>query len=254
MPAPRAIRAPNASAMTLDGTRTYLVGSRRVAIIDPGPDLPGHLAAVAAAVGDARVVGVLVSHDHPDHMPGAARLGEFFGARVLSASHGNLREGDLFGTDAGGLMTMATPGHSPDHLSFYWINARALFCGDLMLGGLDTALVAPPEGDLSRYLASLRRLRDLQPAIIYPAHGEPFTDAPAAIESYLRHRQERQQAILDFLADGPAAQDAIAERVYGASLDPQLAQASLGSTLGYLEHLERLGRVQQERGLWELVP
>ena len=253
LPAPRAIRAPNASPLTLDGTRTYLVGSRRVAIIDPGPDLPPHLDAVAAAVGDARVVAILVTHDHPDHMPGAPRLAQRLGTRVLAASLGNLREGDVFGTDAGGLVAMATPGHAPDHMAFLWLNARAVFCGDLMLGGLDTALVAPPEGDLSRYLASLQRLRDLDLATIYPTHGEPFHDAGAALDAYLRHRAERQEAVLRALAGGAAAPESIADAVYGTDLEPGLRRAALGSTLAYLQHLERLGRVRSAGTRWELA-
>ncbi|HEX9109211.1 MAG TPA: MBL fold metallo-hydrolase [Longimicrobiales bacterium] len=253
MPAPRAIRASNASPLTLDGTRTYLVGSRRVAIIDPGPDLPGHLNAVAEAVGNARVVAILVTHDHPDHMPGAARLARNTGAPVFAAVLGNLREGDVFGTDAGGLVALATPGHAPDHVAFFWPNARAVFCGDLMLGGMDTALVAPPEGDLSRYLASLHRLRDLDPAVIYPTHGEPFTDPQGALDAYLRHRQARQDAVLAALAFGPATPEAIAGAVYGVITDAGLRTAALGSTRGYLQHLERLGRVRPAGETWELT-
>ncbi len=253
LPAPRASRAPNASPLTLDGTRTYLVGSRRLAIIDPGPELPGHLDAVAAAVGDARVAAILVTHDHPDHMPGAPVLARRLGAPLFAAGLGNLHEGDVFGTDAGDLVALATPGHAPDHIAFWWPDARAVFCGDLMLGGLDTALVAPPEGDLSRYLASLQRLRELRPAVIYPTHGEPFSDADAALAAYLRHRQQRQEAVLAALAAGPAAPATVADRVYGAGLDAALRTAAVGSTLGYLLHLESLGRVRRAGSSWELT-
>ncbi len=235
--------------MTLDGTRTYLVGSRGVAIIDPGPDLPAHLDEVAAAVGDARVAAILVTHDHPDHMPGAEPLARRLGAPLRAASLGNLADGDVVQTDAGDLVALATPGHAPDHVAFWWPAARALFCGDLMLGGLDTALVAPPQGDLGAYLASLKRLRALDPATIYPTHGEPFTDAGAALAAYLRHRRERQKQVLEALAHA-AAPEAIAERVYGATVQPQLRQATLGSTVACLQYLERLGRVRREGERW----
>jgi glyoxylase-like metal-dependent hydrolase (beta-lactamase superfamily II) len=256
-PAPaglRFIRAPNASPLTLDGTRTYIVGRRRPAILDPGPALAPHLAALAAAVADAGSATILVTHNHPDHAPGAAWLAAHLGAPVRAASAGSLRPGDVVETDAGRLVAVATPGHAADHLAFHWPAADAVFCGDLMLGGQDTALVAPPGGDLTEYLASLERLRALRPALIYPTHGEPFTDADAAIARYLRHRQERQAQMLSALAPGAATADLVMGRVYGAGLDPRLRAAAAGATLTYLQHLERVGRVRRlEGGRWTLA-
>ena len=132
---------------------------------------------------------------------------------------------------------MATPGHAPDHMAFLWLNARAVFCGDLMLGGLDTALVAPPEGDLSRYLASLQRLRDLDLATIYPTHGEPFHDAGAALDAYLRHRAERQEAVLRALA--------------GLTLPDRTENLRLltGPSPAIAQPLQRLGQLMQRQDL-----
>ena len=255
-PAPRHVRAPNASPLTLDGTRTWLVGTSRVAVIDPGPDLAPHLHAIAAAVhahAGAEVAAILVTHDHPDHAPGAAPLGRMLGAPVLAFVAGTLRPGDAVRTDAGALVAVATPGHAPDHVAFHWPEAEAVFVGDLLLGGQESTLVAPPEGDLTEYLASLERLRALRPRILYPTHGEPFSDADAALERYRRHREERETAVLAALAAGPASADLVLERVYGATLDPRLRAAAAGATLAYLAHLQHLGRVRRAGGSWSLA-
>ncbi len=253
---PRVLRAPNPSPLTLDGTRTYLVGTRRVAVLDPGPLLPAHLDAVAAAVGahaGARAVAILVTHDHPDHAPAAAPLAERLGAPVRSLAGGTLRPGVAVETDAGALVAIATPGHAPDHVAFHWPEADAVFCGDLMLGGEASTLVAPPDGDLTEYLASLERLRALAPKVIYPTHGEPFTDPAAAIAAYLRHREERLAQVLAALAPGEATDNTVVMRVYGAALDPRLRAAATGATRAYLAHLQRLGRVARAGERWRLA-
>lgn len=247
-PLPPYLLAPNPSPLTLDGTRTYIVGRRRVAILDPGPLVQSHLDAVAEAVADAESVAILVTHDHPDHAPGARPLADRLGTPVRSASSGTLREGDVVETDAGVLRALATPGHAPDHVAFEWPEGRAIFCGDLMLGGQDSTLVAPPEGDLTDYIASLERLRVVRAAVLYPTHGEPFTDPDAAIERYLRHREERLAQVLGALAAGAATPDIILERVYGGALDPRLAAAASGATLAYLAHLEGQGRARRLGG------
>ena len=240
---PRHVRAPNASPLTLDGTRTYLVGVDQLAIIDPGPALPDHLSKVTKAVGDARVVTILLTHGHPDHAAAAAPLSARLHAPVRSLAAGTLQPGDVVATDAGDLVAVPTPGHASDHVAFHWPHARAAFCGDLMLGGQDSTLVALPEGHLAAYLASLERLRSLDLAVIYPAHGEPFTDPGAAIAAYIRHREQRRRQVLDALAAGPATEDELAERIYGPT-DPGLRAAAIGATQAYLIDLEHRGQVR----------
>lgn len=251
---PRAILAPNPSPLTLDGTRTYLVGRRRVAVVDPGPDLPSHLDAVTAAVGDAEVVGILVTHDHPDHADAAPTLARRTGAPIRAAGLGTLRPGDAIPTDAGELHALATPGHTPDHLALHWPAAAAIFVGDLLLGGQDTALVAPPEGDLTAYLDSLARLRALPARVLYPAHGEPFADPAEAIDRYVRHREQRLAQVLRALEQTrpePATVDRLVDQVYGRGLDPRLRAAAAGATLAYLEHLARAGQVRRAAEGWQ---
>jgi glyoxylase-like metal-dependent hydrolase (beta-lactamase superfamily II) len=240
---PRALLAPNASPMTLAGTTTYVVGRRVAAVIDPGSAAVNHLAAIAAAVGAAGTVRILITHDHPDHSTGATEVAARLGAPVLSLGDGTLSDGFTVATDDGELVCIATPGHAPDHAAFHWPAAAAVFCGDLMMGGMDTSVVATPEGDLGAYLESLRRLRRLRPRTIYPAHGPAFTDAGAAIDRYLAHRAERERQVLAALAAGARDAAEIAEHVYGAELHPDLRAFALGAVEAYLEHLAATRRL-----------
>jgi len=246
----RTVLARNASALTLDGTRTYLVGRARVAVIDPGPDTREHLDAVAGEIGDGVVVSVLLTHTHPDHAAGAEELARRVGAPLRSAAAGTLMDGERIETDAGELLALATPGHTPDHFAFHLPAAAAVFVGDLMLGGMETALVAAPEGELGAYLASLKRVRGLGARVLYPAHGPPFTEPDTAIDAYIRHRREREAAVLAALRAGAASTDEVVAAVYGAELPPGLGRAALGAVWAYLRHLEGMGRVREVDGRW----
>ncbi|MBI4546113.1 MAG: MBL fold metallo-hydrolase [Gemmatimonadetes bacterium] len=250
----RSVLAANPSLFTLDGTRTYLVGAERVAVIDPGPSLPQHVDAVARAVGRAEVVALLLSHQHPDHAGGAAALAGRLRAPVLALGDGSLEPGGRIETDAGELLAIATPGHTRDHAAFLWPAEGAVFCGDLLMGGEETTLVAPPEGDLGTYLESLERVRRLASRVIYPAHGPPLTDPAAALRAYVRHREERQAQVLRALGRGPALAPALVDAVYGEQLDARLRAAAEGAVLAYLQHLEQKGLVRRDplHG-WRLV-
>jgi glyoxylase-like metal-dependent hydrolase (beta-lactamase superfamily II) len=234
--------------MTLDGTRTYIVGSKRAAVIDPGPLLDEHLDAVADAVGSGVAVSVLITHAHPDHSDGASVLAE-----RLSTNLSILHDGDVIDTDAGELRAVATPGHTPDHVAFHFAAESAVFCGDLMMGGLDTALVALPEGDLQQYLQSLEKLRALRPRIIYPAHGEPFQDADSAIDRYVRHREERVVQVIRALKGRSMTADALIDDIYGTELDPRLRGYAASAVEAYLAFLALGGRAQMSGdGTWSL--
>ena len=239
----RALLAPNPSPMTLDGTRTWLVGRERVALIDPGPDLPEHRAHILATIGDGAVAAILLTHMHPEHADGADAIARATGAPVRSLAAGTLADGDVVATDAGDVVAVATPGHTPDHVAFHWPDGGAVFCGDLMMGGLDTALVAAPEGDLGAYLASLGRIRALAPRTIHPAHGPSFDDPAAAIDAYVAHRSAREAQVLDALDAGAHGADAVVDRVYGTALDPALRAAARAAVVAYLEHLGGTGRL-----------
>jgi glyoxylase-like metal-dependent hydrolase (beta-lactamase superfamily II) len=229
--------------MTLDGTRTYLVGRSRVAILDPGTAAAPHLDAICQAVADAEQVTLVVTHQHPDHSGGAAELARRLGTWPRSLADGSLREGDRIPTDQGELVVLETPGHAPDHVSVHWPDAGAVFCGDLMMGGLDTAVVAAPEGHLGDYLESLARIRRLRPRIIYPAHGPPFTAPDEAVDRYVEHRRKREGQVLAALAAGNRGTAAITDAIYGPGLDPGLRPFAESAVDAYLEHLRSTGRL-----------
>lgn len=249
----RTVLAPNASPLTLDGTRTYIIGSQAVAVVDPGSDDPGHLDAIDRALEGATLTAVLVTHGHPDHLAGAGALAEQHECRVRRRADGSLRDGDEVATDRGALVAVATPGHTRDHAAFHWPAERAVFCGDLMMGGQDTALVAPPDGRLGPYLASLERIRALEPDTVYPAHGPPFEAPREAIDRYVRHRELRLRQVLEALDAGNHDYESLRSAVYGDELDTELERAATAALKAYLEYLQAEGRVRRLGRGWEPV-
>lgn len=254
------ILAPNPSPMTLDGTRTFVVGRARAVVIDPGPDDPAHVDAILAALGGRAPIAILLTHSHGDHSAAARPLGARTGApvRMARGAFGGgmedaadpwLADGERIETDAGALTAVATPGHAPEHVCFLWTGGppehdRALFAGDMFMGGGDTTLVAPPEGSLTEYLASLDRLEALRPSVIHPAHGPAIADGMEAIRRYRAHRAERIEQVVRALRHGPAAPGELIDRVYGTELHPGLRGAAEGSLRAILAHLSHTGRVR----------
>ncbi len=247
-PLVRRVRAPNPGIMTGPGTNTYLVGIDEVAVIDPGPDDAGHLDAVAACGGD-RICWILVTHTHSDHSPGAAALRERTGAEVLgfdarddftpdrSIGHGDCVEATEFR-----LRAVHTPGHASNHLCYLLENERMLFSGDHIMQG-STVVIAPPDGDMAAYLASLRALRDLPIGSIAPGHGLLIEDPSAKIDEYLTHRSERERAILDAVEAGVDTVDGVVARVY-ADVREELHPVARHSVCAHLLKLRDEGRVQ----------
>jgi len=236
--------------MTLQGTQTYVIGAREFAIVDPGSAAATHLDALAALADEGVCVAVIVTHDHPDHVSGAHELASRLRAPLLRFGEG-LADGTTISTDSGSLEALHTPGHTRDHLSLWWAAQRAVFCGDLMMGGLDTALVAPPEGNLGDYLASLQRIADLKPDVVYPAHGPAFTRPLEAIYRYRKHRLEREDQVLRGLSEHPATEEQLTDRVYGNTIEPALRPYARSAIEAYLQHLEKNGRVKRGRMGWE---
>jgi glyoxylase-like metal-dependent hydrolase (beta-lactamase superfamily II) len=252
--------APNPSPMTLDGTRTFVVGREQAAVIDPGPDDPAHLDAILRALDGRAPSVILLTHGHADHAAAAGLLSARTGAPIRMAPGALvplqevvtewLREDEQIATDAGVLHCVPTPGHAPEHVCFLWTDGpaqheRALLAGDMFMGGGDTTLVAPPEGDLTEYLASLDRLEALRPSAIHPAHGPAIADGAGAIRRYRAHRAGRIAQVVQALRQGPAAPGELIDRVYGDELHPQLRLAAEGSLRAILEHLTAIGRAQR---------
>jgi glyoxylase-like metal-dependent hydrolase (beta-lactamase superfamily II) len=240
---PPFLNAGNAGPFTLDGTRTYRIGDRTAALIDPGPDVDDHVRAVAAWVSEASHVAIVLTHGHADHAGCATALAEALGAPVHGPSgvpgvDHPLRDGDEIATDQGTLVAIRTPGHTSDHLCFHWHPRRAIFAGDLLLGEGDTTWVAEYPGCVADYLASLERIRALAPEVIYPSHGPPIDDVPAVLARYEAHRRERIAQVQRALEVAPdASAEELLMSVYGPGLPPRVrgaARASLEALIDFV--------------------
>ena len=236
------VLAPNPSIATLDGTNTWIVGGEPTIVIDPGPEIDEHLEEVARAAG--HVGHVLVTHDHEDHAAGAVTFARLVGANVAAwRLPGTAKLHDGQGFTAGGveLITMHTPGHSADHVVFSDAGSGALFTGDAVLGR-GTSFIDAPDGDLAKYLTSLRRMLERDPRTIYPGHGPIVLDANAKLREYLEHRAEREEQILAGLAAGDRTVEALVERIY-ADHPSDVQELAARSVTAHLLKLETEGRV-----------
>jgi glyoxylase-like metal-dependent hydrolase (beta-lactamase superfamily II) len=239
------VLAPNPSVYTLDGTNTWVVGAEPSIVIDPGPPDPGHVAQIRAEAGD--VSAVLVTHDHEDHGEGAVAFGDLVDAPVYAwRLEGATRLTDAARFTAGGceLVAVHGAGHSPDHVAFLEPSARALFTGDTVVGR-GTSFIDPPEGDLARYLITLRRLLELHPRTIYPGHGPVRTDAERALREYLAHREEREAEVLAGLDAGDRTVRDLVARIY-ASYPPEVHDLAARTVTAHLRKLEHDGAVAKK--------
>jgi len=257
---PRWIKAGNRGPFTLDGTRTFLVGNRQLAIIDPGPEVDDHLRALVDAASRAREVRLLLTHGHGDHAAAAQELARRLRASVhahpsaqipgvSSAGREDLREGHRIQTDHGDLVVVETPGHTRDHLAFHWQDARSVFVGDLVLGKGSTTWVGEYLGSVQDYLDSLTKVRGLGPERLFPAHGPPVHFPASVLDAYRRHRLDRLEEVRGARALHPRADASkLVKVIYGGSLPDRLVKAAEASVLAMLFHLESGGRPEAKRG------
>jgi glyoxylase-like metal-dependent hydrolase (beta-lactamase superfamily II) len=259
--------AHNPSAFTYYGTQSYLVGEREVAVIDPGPDLPEHLDALEAAIGDRALAAIVCTHTHRDHSPAAAPLAKRTGAPIVGcaplaletvgpradasfdgdyAPDRVLEDGGSIDIDGKPLVAVATPGHTSNHLCFAY--EGALLTGDHVMGW-STTVVVPPDGDMAQYMASLEKLRQRDDRVYYPAHGPAVTNPAQYVRHLVGHRMQRERQILGLVAAKPRP---IPDIVANASpgLDPRLVVAAGGSVFAHLLDLERRGLVDHDGDLW----
>jgi glyoxylase-like metal-dependent hydrolase (beta-lactamase superfamily II) len=261
MPGVRRLLANNPSPFTFKGTVSYIVGEGRVAIVDPGPADEAHVGALLDAVRGETVTHVFVTHTHRDHSPAVPRIKAATGAQVLAEGPHRpsraLQVGEVNRLEASGdldfrpdraladgevvsgagwsLEAVTTPGHTANHMAFALREAGVLFSGDHVMAW-STPVVAPPDGAMSDYMASLHKLAQRSETTYFPGHGGPVRDAPRFVQHYIRHREAREASILHRLAKGAADIPTLVRAIY-IGLDPRLTSAAGLSVLAHLEHL-----------------
>jgi glyoxylase-like metal-dependent hydrolase (beta-lactamase superfamily II) len=212
-------------------------------VIDPGPDVEDHVRALALAVRDASERTIVLTHGHRDHAGATRSLADAIGAEVWGP-HGVehvehvLSDGDVVDTDDGQLVAVHTPGHTADHLCFYWPQRNALFAGDMLLGRGDTTWVAEYPGCVADYFDSIDRLRELDISVAYPAHGPPLEDVTKALDRFARHRRIRvRQVEQALIGHEDATVEDLFNVVYGGALPPGMDEAARRSLAALMEYV-----------------
>jgi len=268
-PLVRRVLAANAGPFTFTGTCTYIVGEGKVAVIDPGPADDAHVDALLGATKGESIAAILVTHTHRDHSPGARVLQARTRAPIigcathipladppsgrLDASHDLdhapdevLSDGALFKGDGFTLEAIATPGHASNHLAFALQEAKGLFSGDHVMAW-STSIVAPPDGNMRDYMASLEKIAARTENIYWPGHGNPLQEPQRFVRLLAMHRRQRESAILERLAEGDRNISDIVRVIY-KGVDERLHRAAGLSVLAHLEDLVARGLVTSDRG------
>jgi glyoxylase-like metal-dependent hydrolase (beta-lactamase superfamily II) len=270
VPGVRRILCNNPSPFTYKGTVSYIIGRGKVAMVDPGPLDDAHAKALLDAVRGETVTHIFVTHTHRDHSPGVPAIKAATGALVLAegphrasrplnvgeaprldASNDTdfkpdraLADGEVVSGDGFTIEAVTTPGHTANHTAFAYKEGNLIFSGDHVMAW-STPVVAPPDGAMSDYMASLNKLAKRSEPIYLPGHGAMVRDAPNFVQHYIRHRQGREASILHRLAKGEADIPTIVRAVY-IGLDPRLIKAAGLSVLAHLEDLVTRGAVKTD--------
>jgi glyoxylase-like metal-dependent hydrolase (beta-lactamase superfamily II) len=263
--------APNPGPFTFKGTGVYILGAgSQVAVIDPGPALPDHIDALKHALGPRQVSHILVTHTHRDHSPAAAALKVFSRAKIYSVvsptgvdktedmvdeAHDHdfapdvvVTDGMLIDGDGFLLECVATPGHTANHMCYVLAQEKALFSGDHVMGW-STSVIAPPDGNMGDYLASLDKLAARDERIFYPTHGSPIADPQAWLGQLIAHRRMREAQILAALARGEDTVAGLVERLY-PGIETALRPAAAQQVVAHLQHLQARGQAVAAGGRW----
>ena len=259
--APGVVRfvANNPSVFTFKGTNTYIIGTDDLAIIDPGPEDDVHFQAIIDFVGGRTVSHIVITHTHRDHIDGLPRMAEATKAKVCgfgrdASNQGALinpesteyidasftpdiilKDGDTVKGSNWTLEALFTPGHAPDHLCLALPEQKVLFSGDHVMGW-NTTVVAPPEGSMSAYMASLEKLVGRPDAVFFPGHGGQIEDPQRMLRGYMVHRNWREQAILGAIRDGHTTISSVVKLVY-KGLDERLVNAASLSVQAHVDFL-----------------
>ena len=262
----RRIVAPNPSKFTFRGTGTYIVGRGNVAVIDPGPIIESHIAAILNALSEETITHILITHTHSDHSPAAKPLQAACGARIygceISRNRSDseesepveesvdskfsptvtLKHGQLIKGDGWTMECVHTPGHLSNHFCYRLLEEQALFSGDHVMGW-STSVIIPPDGSMSDYINSLKLLLQGDDKVYYPTHGPPITDPIPFVESFLHHRKQREQEIIECFYQGIDKISGMVAVVY-RDIDPALHPAASRSMLATMIKLWEEGRVK----------
>jgi len=272
-PLVRRVLCNNPSPYTFTGTSSYIVGRDQVAVIDPGPEDEAHLAALLGAVRGETVTHILVTHSHADHSPLAARLKLATGAATVgygavaasdnpglcvdaSIDHAfnpdrRMGHGETLVGKGWTIEAVFTPGHMSNHLCFALREENALFTGDHVMAW-STSVIAPSDGNMAQYMASLRLLLERDDNNYLPAHGPARRDPKPLVRGLIAHRKMREAAILNRIREGDRTIAEIVRVIY-ADVDPKLQGAAALSTLAHIEHLIGQGLVRQREGNYEVL-
>ena len=266
-PGVRAIVANNPGPFTFKGTVSYIIGRGKVAILDPGPEDDAHIAALLDAVRGETVTHIFVTHTHRDHSPAVPKVKAATGATVyaegphrparplhvgeadrLDASadldfHPDvaLADGSVVTGDGWTVEALTTPGHTANHMAYALKEADLIFSGDHVMAW-STSIVAPPDGAMGDYMASLEKLARRKETVYLPGHGGPVRDASRFVQGYIRHRHGREASILRRLEKGAADIPTLVRAIY-IGLDPRLVGAASLSVLAHMEDLVARGLV-----------
>jgi glyoxylase-like metal-dependent hydrolase (beta-lactamase superfamily II) len=269
-PGIRRLLCNNPSPFTFKGTVSYIVGEGTVAIVDPGPDDPAHIAALLDAVRGETVSHIFVTHTHRDHSPAVPAVKAATGALVLAEGphrpsrdlnvgeaprmEGSndtdfrpdraLADGEVVTGRGFTIEAVATPGHTANHMAFAFREKDILFSGDHVMAW-STLVVAPPDGSMGDYMASLEKLRGRSEQVYLPGHGGAVTQAPRFVAAYILHRKAREASIVRHLEKGESDIPGLVAAIY-ANLDPRLVRAAGMSVLAHLEDLVARGTVRTD--------
>jgi glyoxylase-like metal-dependent hydrolase (beta-lactamase superfamily II) len=268
----RRVLAANPSPFTYTGTQTYIVGTGQVAVIDPGPADPEHIAGILQALEGDQIVAIVCTHTHRDHSPAAAPLAAATGAEIVGCAPlvlddsgpradaafdrtyvpaRVLADGQCLSGPDWTLQAVATPGHTSNHLCYHLVEDNALFTGDHVMGW-STTVVSPPDGDMADYMRSLDKLAARTDAVYYPAHGEPVTNPQQFVRGLGGHRKQRERQILKLVGEGVGDIPAMVPLMY-KGVDERLYPAAGQSVLAHLIDLRERGMVGQAEGVWQLA-
>ncbi|MEM8799920.1 MAG: MBL fold metallo-hydrolase [Pseudomonadota bacterium] len=260
--------ARNASPFTYTGTGTYLVGQSSLAVIDPGPEDPTHLAALMRAIDGRRVEAILITHTHRDHSPLALALKGATGAPIIGCAPADPKIGDALvdeghddayqpdevlgdgrkvSGDGWTMVAVATPGHADQHLCYAFAEEKALFTGDHVMGWA-TSVIAPPDGNMAAYFASLEKLLTRDDAIYYPTHGQPIRNPHAFVEALIAHRRNRESQIIDAIAGGYSTIPEMVPKLYADTAKALHGAAAL-SVAAHIFRLVEEGSLESDRTL-----